>query len=99
MNRLTACVAAIAAVIGTPAFAADMVAKSAPVAPVPAVPSWTGFYIGIDAGGAWGSPDQRWVFTRTLLPAPSFIRIQSTSGAVTRWAQLAGFSRRLQLAS
>jgi len=50
------------------AFAADMAVKSAPPAPPPAVPSWTGFYIGIDAGGAWGLSDQKWQFTEPAGP-------------------------------
>jgi outer membrane immunogenic protein len=39
------------------AHAADMPVKAAPMAPPP--PSWTGFYIGINGGGAWGSVDPR----------------------------------------
>jgi outer membrane immunogenic protein len=35
------------------AQAADMPLKAAPVAPPP--PTWTGFYIGINGGGAWGT--------------------------------------------
>ena len=45
-------VAACAALIGCPAFAADMAVK----APPPPY-NWTGFYIGGTAGGAWGSFD------------------------------------------
>jgi len=59
MKKLATAIATIA-LIGTPVFAADMAVKSAPVAPAPQVPSWTGLYIGIDAGGAWGHPDQKW---------------------------------------
>jgi outer membrane immunogenic protein len=33
------------------ALAADMAVKAAPLAPAPI--SWTGFYLGLDAGGAW----------------------------------------------
>jgi outer membrane immunogenic protein len=42
---------AIAALVGTPALAADMPAK-APSTPAPAY-DWTGFYIGVNAGWAW----------------------------------------------
>jgi outer membrane immunogenic protein len=55
MNRLVACVAAIAAlIIGAPAFAADMPVKAPPkpVAPAP-VYSWTGWYVGLNAGYSW----------------------------------------------
>ena len=37
------------------AHAADMPVKAPPLAPPP--PTWTGFYIGINGGGAWGSVD------------------------------------------
>ena len=36
------------------AYAADMPLKAVPVAPPP---TWTGFYIGINGGGAWGTVD------------------------------------------
>jgi outer membrane immunogenic protein len=51
MKRLAIAIAAIA-LIATPAFAADMAVKAPPAAPAP-VPSWTGFYGGIQFGGAW----------------------------------------------
>lgn len=42
-----------------PAFAADLASqKDAPVyVPPPPVFSWTGFFVGADAGGAWGDHD------------------------------------------
>jgi opacity protein-like surface antigen len=40
------------ALIGAPAFAADMAVKAPPPAPAP-VPTWTGFYGGIQFGGGW----------------------------------------------
>ncbi len=46
----------LAGLIGTPAFAADLgrpAYKAPPPAPVP-VFSWTGFYVGLNAGGHWG---------------------------------------------
>src|SRR5262249_25336223 len=42
-----------ALIIGIPAFAADMPMKAPPVAPAP-VPTWTGFYGGIQFGGGLG---------------------------------------------
>lgn len=49
--------AASAIVFPQIASAADMPVK-APVAPiVPAVHNWTGFYVGLNAGGAWSSGD------------------------------------------
>src|SRR5215469_6034976 len=55
MKKL-ATVIAVAGLIGTPAFAADMAVKSAPPAPAPApVYNWTGWYIGVNAGASMGS--------------------------------------------
>lgn len=51
MKRLAIAIATIA-VIGTPAFAADMAVKAPAPAPAPA-PTWTGFYAGIQFGGGW----------------------------------------------
>lgn len=51
MKKLALAIAAIA-LIGTPAFAADMAVKAPPPAPAP-VPAWTGFYGGIQFGGGW----------------------------------------------
>jgi outer membrane immunogenic protein len=56
-------IAVIAALIGTPALAADMGMPSpapAPMytkAPPPMAYSWTGFYIGANGGGVWGQFD------------------------------------------
>jgi outer membrane immunogenic protein len=51
MKIFATAIAAIA-LIGTPAFAADMAVKAPPPAPAP-VPTWTGFYGGIQVGGGW----------------------------------------------
>lgn len=51
MNKLVTAVATFA-LLGAPAFAADMAVKAPPPAPVP-VMSWTGFYLGLNGGGGW----------------------------------------------
>lgn len=54
MKKLLFASAALVALIGTSAFAADMAApvyKAPP--PPPPVWSWTGFYIGLNGGGTW----------------------------------------------
>jgi outer membrane immunogenic protein len=57
MKKLATAIAAIA-LIGTPAFAADMAVKARPPPPPPApVYSWTGFYIGASAGYSWSRDD------------------------------------------
>lgn len=57
MTKVAIWTAAIVALIGAPAFAADMAAKAPPAPAVAAPYNWTGFYIGGTAGGAFGSFD------------------------------------------
>jgi outer membrane immunogenic protein len=54
MKKLLVSSIAALGLIGAPAFAADMAIKAAPPAPAP-VPTWTGFYGGIQFGGGWGN--------------------------------------------
>jgi outer membrane immunogenic protein len=48
-------IASIALVIGTPVLAADMAVKAPPPPPVAPAYSWTGFYVGVNGGGAWAN--------------------------------------------
>jgi outer membrane immunogenic protein len=57
MKKLLIAGAALAALIATPALAADMAVK-APPAPVAPMYSWAGFYIGVEAGGGWAKSQQ-----------------------------------------
>jgi outer membrane immunogenic protein len=43
---------AISVLAGSSAFAADLPVK-APYAPAPLLPTWTGFYAGVNVGGGW----------------------------------------------
>jgi len=55
MRKTFAAFGAVAMLIASPAFGADMALKArAPVIP-PA--SWTGLYVGLNAGYAWGTSD------------------------------------------
>ncbi|MHB2170245.1 outer membrane protein [Alsobacter sp. R-9] len=47
--------ATVAAVMAAPAFAADLPSRAAPVAPayMPPAFTWTGFYVGLNAGVGW----------------------------------------------
>jgi outer membrane immunogenic protein len=54
MKRLVWAIS-VAGLVGTPAFAADMAVKSAPLAPAPAVYNWTGWYVGVNAGASMGN--------------------------------------------
>jgi len=63
MKKLVA-VIAVAGLIGTPAFAADMAVKAPPPPPAP-VYNWTGWYAGINFGGGWGTSNNA---TTTVTP-------------------------------
>jgi outer membrane immunogenic protein len=55
MKKLATCLIGVVGLIGTHAFAADMAVKAPPPPPAPApVYSWTGWYVGLNAGGGWG---------------------------------------------
>lgn len=56
MRKAAIGIVAVAAMIGTPVLAADIVVKAPPPAPAP-IMSWTGFYIGANAGGGWAHTD------------------------------------------
>jgi outer membrane immunogenic protein len=62
-------VAAIAALVGTPAFAADIVFPSPP--PTPPGWSFTGCYIGANVGAGWGDSNFSWI-NITENPATAF---------------------------
>lgn len=53
MRSIAVVIAAISIVIGTPALAADMALKAPPRPQTAPVYSWTGFYLGADAGYTW----------------------------------------------
>jgi outer membrane immunogenic protein len=53
MKKLTTAIATIA-LIGTPAFAADMAVKAPPSPPPAPVYNWTGFYVGGNIGASFG---------------------------------------------
>jgi outer membrane immunogenic protein len=54
VKKLLIAGAALMALIGSPAFAADMPLKAPPPPPAP-VSNWTGFYIGGNIGYGWGN--------------------------------------------
>ena len=61
MHKYALGIATIAGLIGTPALAADLPSRPAPVykasAIVPPVWSWTGLYLGLEGGWGWGGED------------------------------------------
>jgi outer membrane immunogenic protein len=67
------------------ANAADMPVKAPRIAPAAPVSSWTGFYIGINGGGAWGR--KCWTLTGTVptivgLPLPGNEGCHNTDGGI-----------------
>jgi outer membrane immunogenic protein len=52
MKKLASSVAALALSAGA-ALAADLPSRKAPILPPPPPPMWTGFYVGLNAGGTW----------------------------------------------
>jgi outer membrane immunogenic protein len=65
MKKLLISAIALLAINTVPAVAADTAVKALPVAAP--VPTWTGFYIGINGGGAWGTIDGT---ARDIAPPP-----------------------------
>jgi outer membrane immunogenic protein len=82
MKKLATAIAAIA-LIGTPAFAADMAVKAPPPMPAP-VYNWTGFYVGVNAGARFGS------VKTDFNVAPSTIFLNASNGP--QGATIPGFA-------
>src|SRR5262245_30495907 len=84
MNR-TVCIAALAALIGAPAFAADMAVKAPPHGRT-SICNWTGWYVGVDAGASMGS-------AQTVVSALYTVTVTYTSNPVgtVRCSFLFGF--------
>ncbi len=71
MNKLALAVVSLSAFVAAPAFAADMPLKAPPPAPVAPAPLWTGWYIGANIGGSFGTATQSASFPPTALPPTS----------------------------
>lgn len=68
MSLRSLLLATAAVCASTASFAADLPSFKAPPPPPPPAFSWTGFYIGVNAGGHWGGPLT--AFSATDFPAP-----------------------------
>src|SRR5262249_20839253 len=71
MKRLATLITSIA-LIGTPAFAADMAVKAPPPPPAP-VYSWTGWYVGGNVGYSWGDAQTDISGSGTSVSLPGFL--------------------------
>jgi outer membrane immunogenic protein len=56
MRRIVVGVFAASLFLASQAFAADMPVKAPPAPPAAPAPSWTGYYVGGEIGGAWSDP-------------------------------------------
>src|SRR4051812_24020563 len=52
MKKIALALMAVTA-LGSQAFAADMAVKAPPMVAAAPVMTWTGFYVGVNGGGAW----------------------------------------------
>jgi outer membrane immunogenic protein len=73
MKKLAITITAIA-LIGTPAFAADMAVKAPPPPAPPPVPfyNWAGWYLGGNVGGAWMRASEQFINNANVLDPLSF---------------------------
>jgi outer membrane immunogenic protein len=78
MKRSLFGIAAIAALIGTPALAADMPLKAPPVPYY----NWSGFYVGAEGGGGWATETVTHITGTASFPAGSVDPATSQSGAL-----------------
>ena len=69
MKKLTTWLIGVVGLIGTPAFAADMVVKAPPPRPAP-VYSWTGWYVGAHIGYGWDREDPSIVICHCVVDPP-----------------------------
>jgi outer membrane immunogenic protein len=70
---------AIASIMTTGAFAADLPVKAPPIVP-PVVYTWTGFYAGLNGGYSWGNTNNSYV--APSLPGYAYSASQSMNGWV-----------------
>ena len=96
MRRTVVAIASLAAVgiCGPTAFAADMpIVTKAPVAV--AAYNWTGWYVGVNAGGTWGSADTP---TTTVFAGPGYFASTSVASinATNQSSDFSGFTGGIQ---
>jgi outer membrane immunogenic protein len=70
------------ALIGTPAFAADMAVKAPPPPPAP-VYSWTGWYVGGNVGYSWGNANTDIASNATIISSANLPGFGFTNPPVT----------------
>ena len=99
MRKLLSAIAGFAAIVATPAIAADMAVKAPPLPPAP-INSWTGWYVGGNVGYGWGSAQDALAIAQpSLNPALPLSTLAASNtyriSGVTGGAQ-AGYNWRVQ---
>jgi outer membrane immunogenic protein len=84
-NRLLTATALSAALFTASAFAADLPSQKGPVyVPLPPPPLWTGFYVGVNLGGAWSANNvngNNWGLYTDPVVGGQFLRPGFTNGS------------------
>jgi outer membrane immunogenic protein len=91
MNKLALAIAALSALVAAPAFAADLTPAPVYKAPPPMVvppPQWTGWYIGLNLGGSFGTATQTGSFPPAPIPGTPFGSASSDLDGVIGGAQI-----------
>lgn len=83
MSKFHCALLAAATALSSPAFAADLPTdKGPPLAPAPPAFTWTGFYVGAQAGYGWGPEDDNLTEAIGGAPVPITFDTFHTSGAL-----------------
>src|SRR5690242_7944978 len=80
---------AFALALSAPGFAADLPLKAPPVPVAAPAFSWTGWYVGLTAGGEWGHADAR---TSTVFSPTGYFATSSVPAIAAAGAQHVGMS-------
>jgi outer membrane immunogenic protein len=72
MKKALSVAALLVALTGS-ALAADLPSyKAPPPPPLPPPPLWSGFYVGLNAGGTWGGSNNIWTSSAPIYSSPGF---------------------------
>jgi len=81
-NLVLGALASVALICAGGAHAADMAVKAPPMAPYVPAPNWTGFYIGVNGGGAQGTTTWQYYLFPGPTPSPFYANHDAAGGMV-----------------